>query len=108
MKEPGITAAEALEWETILGKYRPAQPKPTDAPQCAPVVSFNVLPSSHGLLLRLRTDRGQADLFLNAAVAIQMADVFQQMGSAAGWMNNDDGSLIVIDPQNLRHSGRTS
>ena len=106
MAKPCITASEALEWEALLGRHRPQQPKPSDAQGAAPVVSFNVLGSSHGVLLRVRTDKGQADLFLNAAVAIQIADVIRQVGDAARWMNDDDGSLIVTDPQNLHHSGR--
>lgn len=106
-KKSKILAAEALEWEDLLGKHRPAPVTAIDAGKAMPVVSFHTGGSSHGITLRIRTNQGAADLFLNAAVAIQIADVIRQIGLSTGWMN-EAGALMVIDPENLAHPGRKS
>lgn len=107
-RKPGITAAEAIEWADRMAKKRPAAITEAEAQRAIEVISFNATGGSDGMYLRVRTAQGQADLFLNAAVAIQMADVVRQVGIAAKWMNEDDSSLIVLDPESLKHSGLKS
>lgn len=107
-RKPEVTAEKATLWEELLGKHRPEAPTEDDCKRSIPVLSFNLSGSTHGIFLRLQTETGQADVFLNGAVAIQLAGVIHEMGIAAGWMNEDDTSLIVRDPASLRYNGRKS
>lgn len=106
--EPAIPAEAALEWEETLGKHRPAAITPADAHKAETIVSFNITGTDTGAYVRLRMLNGGASLFLNAAVAIQLADTLRRTGIARKWMNADDGSLIVKDPENLVYHGRKS
>lgn len=107
-RKPVITAAEATEWADRLARMRPAAIVEAEAQRAIEVVSFNASGAGDGMYLRLRTEKGQADLFLNAALAITLADVVKQVGIASAWMNEDDSSLIVRDPENPTHAGLKS
>lgn len=106
---PQITSAMMLAWEDQLGRNRPAPVTPDAAKQAVTILSFNTGAAIDGMYLRLQTAGGSTvDLFLNAAIATQIADVICQNGIAAKWMNGDDRSIIVTDPQNAVHHGRKS
>lgn len=104
-----VSGSDAMKWADALVANRPSQPTPETAVAAIEIRSFNAAAAVDGVYLRLATAAGQeVDLYLNAAVATQLIDVLSQMGTAAGWRNADDGSLIVRDPESLAHSGPKS
>lgn len=108
MREP-ISAAEATAWEEALGRLRPPAITRAEAERAIPIPSFTTQGTDDGVFLRLAgPDGATVDFFLNAAVAVQLINKLSEIGHRAIWRNEDDGSLIVRDPENLRHAGRKS
>lgn len=108
MQEP-ISAAEAIAWEEALGRLRPPAITRADAERAIEIPSFNAQQAGDGVFLRLTGVSGGAiDLYLNAAVAVQLVNTICDLGREGMWRNEDDGSLIVRDPANLRYAGPKS
>ena len=108
MRKPMVTAEMMLRWEEGLGRFRPARIDENAGGGAVTILSFEASAAEDGVYLRVRTVGGAVvDIFLNAAVATQMADVIRQIGQAAVWMD-EDGAIIVKDPENLAAPGRKS
>lgn len=104
-----IPAKLMLEWEEDLGRFRPAKIEASAVNSAPTIVSFQAVGAADGAYLRLRTAGGtEVDIFLNAAVAAQIADSIRQIGIGAIWLNEDDGSVIVKDPESLAYRGPKS
>lgn len=104
-----VMAADAIAWEETLGAMRPAAMTRPEAERAIEISSFSAQNAGNGICLRLAGPSGGAiDLFLNAALAVQMINALCEIGNKGVWRNEDDGSLIVRDPQNLRYVGRKS
>lgn len=106
---PEIPAKLLMEWTDDMARLRPPPVTQDVETACVPILSFNAGASKSGVYLRMLTSGGTTfDLFLNAAVATQMADVIRRNGIATYWLNEDDGSIIVKDPKSLSSEGRKS
>jgi hypothetical protein len=105
MANEPVLAADALAWEADLSKWRPRNFTRDEAMISTPVPSFTVQGVDLGALVRFPArNGGTIDIFLNAAVAVQLINALCDIGQRARW-RNEDGSLIVRDPENLRHPG---
>lgn len=109
MTRSPISAAQAMEWEERTARFRPKPILLTESVKAAEIPSFATFGGEDGVILRLAgTTGGSIDIFLNAAVTVQMINKLCEIGEKAGWRSPETGSLMVHDPQNLGHPGPKS
>jgi hypothetical protein len=102
MNPQPVSAAEATRWLSDLTNKRPPMITRAEGTIAVPVPSFIMQGADDGVFVRLQNRDGtHIDVFLNAVVAAAMIGEMIEFGKRAEWRNEDDGSVIVHDPQNL-------
>lgn len=102
MERQPISAAEALAWLEDMEARRPRPMTKAEGIVSIPVPSFSAQGTDDGVFLRFpNRDGSKIDIFLNACLAAQMIETLIDIGIRAIWLNEDDRSVIVHDPQNL-------